>query len=125
MSESETIMVVENGDILRPLICEILRKAGFTVLEARDGDEALKIWERYQKPIDLVLTDVVMQQMSGKKLVELLQVSHPEVKILYMSGYESNILFTENKTGSEVNFLQKPFKPTELIKTIRDILDSH
>jgi two-component system, cell cycle sensor histidine kinase and response regulator CckA len=125
MTESKTILVVENGDILRPLICEILRKAGFKILEAGNGDEALKIWQRYQEPIDLVLTDVVMQPMSGKKLVELLKVTHPDVKVIYMSGYESNFLFAGDKSVLEANFLQKPFKPAELVKKVREILNSH
>jgi two-component system, cell cycle sensor histidine kinase and response regulator CckA len=125
MNKPETILVVENGDMLRPLICEILRKEGFTVLEASDGDAALQVWQGHQEPIDLVLTDVVMQNMSGKKLVELLQLSHPDIKVLYMSGYDYGFLFAGDKSGAAVNFLQKPFKPAELIKKVRDVLASH
>ena len=124
MGRSATILVVENGDILRPLICEILRKEGYHVLEAEDGDEALLVWQRYQGPIDLVLTDVVMPHMSGKELGERLRSLQPEVKVIYMSGYESSILSAGNKFGSNAIFLQKPFRPAELGKAVREILKS-
>lgn len=117
-------MVVENGEILRPLICEILRKEGYNVLEAQDGDEALLVWQRYQEPIDLVLTDVVMPNMSGKELVEHLRLLQPEIKVIYMSGYESSILSSGNKFGSDAVFLQKPFRPAELGEKVREILQS-
>jgi two-component system cell cycle sensor histidine kinase/response regulator CckA len=122
MQNPGTILVVENGEMLRPLICEILRKEGYNVLEAQDGDEALLVWQRYQGPIDLVLTDVVMPNMSGKELVEHLRLLQPEIKVIYMSGYESSILSSGNKFGSDVVFLQKPFRPAELIERVRKIL---
>jgi len=124
MQNPGTILVVENGEILRPLICEILRKEGYNVLEAQDGDEALLVWQRYQGPIDLVLTDVVMPNMSGKELAEHLRSLQPEIKVIYMSGYESSILSTGNKFGSDAVFLQKPFRPIELSEKIREILQS-
>ncbi|MFA4903777.1 MAG: response regulator [Desulfobaccales bacterium] len=124
MQNPGTILVVENGEILRPLICEILRKEGYNVLEAQDGDEALLVWQRYQEPIDLVLTDVVMPNMSGKELVEHLRLLQPEIKVIYMSGYESSILSSGNKFGSDAVFLQKPFRPAELGEKVREILQS-
>lgn len=117
-----TILVVENGDILRPLICEILRKEGYNVLEANDGDEALLVWHQYQGRIDLVLTDVVMPNLSGKELAERLRLLQPEIKVIFMSGYESNILSAGNKFGPDAIFLQKPFRPAELSQTIRELL---
>jgi CheY-like chemotaxis protein len=119
-----TILVVENGEMLRPLICDILRKEGYNVLEAQNGDEALLAWQQYQGPIDLVLTDMVMPNMSGKELVERLRLLQPEIKVIYMSGYESSILSAGNKFGSNAIFLQKPFRPAELSKMVRDILQS-
>ena len=124
MQNSGTILVVENGEMLRPLICEILRKEGYNILEAKDGDEALLVWQRHQGPIDLVLTDVVMPNMSGKELAERLRLLQPEIKVIYMSGYELSILASGNKFGSDAVFLQKPFRPAELSKTVRDILQS-
>jgi two-component system cell cycle sensor histidine kinase/response regulator CckA len=124
MQNHGTILVVENGEMLRPLICEILRKEGYNVLEAQDGDEALLVWQRYQGPIDLVLTDVVMPNMSGKELVEHLRLLQPEIKVIYMSGYESSILSSGNKFGSNAVFLQKPFRPAELSEKVRELLQS-
>jgi CheY-like chemotaxis protein len=123
---NKTILVVENGDILRPLIGEILRREGYRVLEAQDGDAALSVWHREQGPIDLVVTDVVMPNMSGKELVWRLRLLRPEVKVIYMSGYESSLLSAGNKFefGSEAIFLQKPFRPADLSRVVREILGS-
>lgn len=119
-----TILVVENGDILRPLLGEILRREGYAVLEAKNGDDALALWDRYGETIDVVVTDVVMPNMSGRELVERLRLLKPEVKVIFMSGYESSVLSAGNKFGSDAVFLQKPFRPAELSKTVREILHS-
>lgn len=110
--------------MLRPLICEILSREGYEVLAAKDGDEALSIWHRNPGQIDLVLTDVMMPGMNGKELVERLRSMRPEVKVIYMSGYESSLLSLGNKFGSNVIFLQKPFRPAELSQAVREILES-
>ncbi len=110
--------------MLRPLICQILRKEGYNVLEAQDGDEAMLVWQGYGGPIDLVLTDVVMPRMSGKELAERLRLLQPEIKVIYMSGYDSGILASANKFGSDAVFLQKPFRPAELSQAVREILQS-
>jgi two-component system, cell cycle sensor histidine kinase and response regulator CckA len=119
-----TILVVENGDILRPLICEILRREGYNVLEAQDGEEALQVWQQYQGSIDLVLTDVVMPNLSGKELAERLRLLQPEIKVIFMSGYASSILSYDDKFGADAIFLQKPFRPAELSQTVRELLQS-
>lgn len=119
-----TILVVENGDLLRPLLGKILRREGYEVLEARDGDEALLMWDRYAGSINLVLTDVVMPNMNGKQLVERLRLLKPELKVIYMSGYEVSILAAGDKSGSNATFLQKPFRPAELSTKVREILES-
>jgi CheY-like chemotaxis protein len=124
MHNSATILVVENGEILRPLICEILRKEGYSVLEAQDGNEALLVWQGYRGPIDLVLTDMVMPNMNGKELVEHLRLLQPEIKVIYMSGYGSSILSAGDKFGTNAVFLQKPFRPVELSEKVREILKS-
>jgi CheY-like chemotaxis protein len=121
---SVTILVVENGDMLRPLICEILRREDYDVLEAKDADEALSVWKRHQGRIDLIVTDVVMPGMNVKELVEHLRALQPELKVIYMSGYESSLLSLGKKWGSGVVFLQKPFRPAELSKMVREILES-
>jgi two-component system cell cycle sensor histidine kinase/response regulator CckA len=124
MGKSATILVVENGDMLRPLICEILRKEGYQVLEAQDGDEALLVWDRHQGPIDVVLTDVVMPHMSGMQLVERLRLLEPKVRVIYMSGYGSSLLYAGGKFDPDAVFLQKPFRPDELNKLVKELLES-
>lgn len=124
METPVTILVVENGEMLRPLLGEILTGEGYKVLEAKDGDEALALWDRYSGKIDVVVTDVVMPNMSGKQLVERLRLLKPDLKVIYMSGYESSILAAGNKFGYNATFLQKPFRPSELSKKIREILQS-
>ncbi len=119
-----TILVVENGDILRPLLVEILRREGYTVLEAKDGEEALALWDQHAGMIDVVLTDVVMPNMSGRELAKRLRSLKPEVKVIYMSGYGLSILSTGHKFDSDVLFLQKPFRPAELNQKVREILQS-
>ena len=110
--------------MLRPLLCEILERESYTVFAAKDAHEALKIWDRCQGQIDLIVTDVVMPGLSGKELVERLRALRPEVKVIYMSGYNSSLLASGKKFGSEVVFLQKPFRPAELSQTIKEILAS-
>jgi two-component system cell cycle sensor histidine kinase/response regulator CckA len=119
-----TILLVENGEMLRPLLCAILKREGYKVVEAKDGDEALAAWEHYQGQIDVVITDMVMPNMSGKKLVERLRLLKPKVKIIYISGYESSLIFANNQFGPDVAFLQKPFRPVELSKVVREMLKS-
>ena len=108
--------------MLRPLLCEILKREGYEVLPARDGNEALSVWDQHQGQIDLVVTDVVMPGISGKELVQRLRSVQPKIKVIYMSGYGSNILSSGNKFGFSAAFLQKPFRPAELSQIVRKIL---
>lgn len=124
MRTSAIILLVENGDMLRPLLGKILRKDGYTVLEAKSGDEALALWDQYRRKIDLVVTDLVMPGMSGKQLVQRLKLLKPEVKVIYISGYESGILSAGKKFGTDAIFLQKPFRPAELSQAVQEILHS-
>jgi two-component system cell cycle sensor histidine kinase/response regulator CckA len=117
-----TVLLVENGEMLRPLLCEILKREGYEVLGAKDGNEALSVWDQHQGQIDLVVTDVVMPGISGKELVQRLRSVQPEIRVIYMSGYGSNILSSGNKFGSSAAFLQKSFRPAELSQIVRKIL---
>lgn len=124
MAGVETILLVEDDAALRDLISTALRKYGFTVLEASHGGEALLICEREKAPIHLMLTDVVMPQISGSALAERLTLLHPEMKVLFMSGYTENAIVHHGVLDSQVNFIAKPFRLLGLVQKVREVLDS-
>jgi len=118
----ETILLVEDEDMLRGLLAKFLRIYGYTVLEARHGGEALLTCERHPGPIHLMVTDVVMPQMSGRELVDRLTPLRPEMKVLYMSGYAEDALVQHGVEDLSVAFLQKPFRPIELARRVHAVL---
>lgn len=119
----ETILLVEDEEIVRDLVRRALQDKGYTMLEARQGHEALSLSRQYQGPIDLLLTDVVMPQMSGRELAEQLKVERPELKVLFMSGYTDDAVVRHGLLTAEVEFLPKPFSPSRLASKVREILD--
>ncbi len=121
---TETILVVEDEEDVRNLIVTALHKYGYKVLEAAHGGSALLTCERYSDTIDLLLTDVVMPQMNGKELVERLKPLHPEMNVIYMSGYTDLAAINHELLEDGEFFIQKPFSPVSLIKKIRQKLDS-
>jgi two-component system, cell cycle sensor histidine kinase and response regulator CckA len=118
----ETILLVEDEDMLRGLLAKFLRLCGYTVLEARHGGEALLTCERNPGPIHLMVTDVVMPRMSGRELADRLTPLRPEMKVLYMSGYTEEALVQHGVADLSVAFLQKPFKPIELARRVHAVL---
>jgi two-component system cell cycle sensor histidine kinase/response regulator CckA len=118
----ETILLVEDEDMLRGLLTKFLRLYGYTVLEARHGGEALLTCERYPGPIHLMVTDVVMPQMSGRELADRLTPLRPEMQVLYMSGYTEDALVQHGVADLSVAFLQKPFRPVELARRVHAVL---
>jgi two-component system cell cycle sensor histidine kinase/response regulator CckA len=120
---SETVLLVEDEDIVRGLVTEILETAGYTVLGAADGNEALELAERYQGPIHLLLTDVVMPKMSGRDLAERLIAAHGETKVLYTSGYTDTAIVDRGVLQPGTEFLQKPFSFAALTQKVRHVLD--
>jgi signal transduction histidine kinase/ActR/RegA family two-component response regulator len=118
----ERILLVEDGADVRNLARDVLEQYGYTVLEAKDGEEALRVEAETGTPPDLVLTDIVMPNLGGRELVRQLRARRPHVKVLYMSGYADDAL------GGHVlepgaNLLQKPFTPEQLALSVRRILD--
>jgi two-component system, cell cycle sensor histidine kinase and response regulator CckA len=120
----ETVLLVEDEDTLRFMVREILSAAGYDVLEATDGDEALKIARRHSPSIDLMLTDVVMPKMNGRELAEKLEPLHPETRVLFMSGYTGGVIVRHGILSSDEVFIQKPFTPSSLMKKVRETLDA-
>jgi len=121
---TETILIVEDRDTVRKLVQRVLRKAGYTVLEASDGDQALRVCEGHAGPVHAVLTDVVMPTMGGRKLVDSLSAIRPGVKVLYMSGYTDNAIVHHGVLDPGVNYIQKPFMPEVLLAKLREVLDA-
>jgi two-component system cell cycle sensor histidine kinase/response regulator CckA len=121
---TETVLVVEDDDTVRELVCQMLRTVGYTVLEARHGGEALLICERTSEPIDLMVTDVVMPQMSGRQLAERLEPLQPEMKVLFMSGHTDDAVIRHGVRNAMMTFIQKPFTPAALTRQVRAVLDN-
>lgn len=120
---SETVLVVEDEDMLRHLACQVLSSYGYRVIEAANGREALLASERHQGPIHLMITDVVMPQMSGWELAGKLQQLRPAMRSLYMSGYTEDSIVRRGSPEPGPFFLQKPFTPKELAQKVRIALN--
>jgi CheY-like chemotaxis protein len=120
----ETVLLAEDEGALRELAREVLEAHGYTVLEARHPGEALLIGEQHGGPIHLLLTDMVMPQMSGRELATRLTRLRPEVKVLYMSGYTDTGIVHGGALDPDTAFLQKPFTPDALARHVREVLDT-
>jgi signal transduction histidine kinase/ActR/RegA family two-component response regulator len=120
---SETILVVEDENLVRQLLEEVLQGAGYTVLSAANGSEAINLSETYMDPIDLVLTDVVMPEISGTQVVTHLTTKYKNLKVLYMSGYTDDAIVHHGVLDAGVNFIQKPFTPDSISRKVREVLD--
>jgi PAS domain S-box-containing protein len=121
---NETVLLVEDEDIVRNLVSEILATAGYTVLGAADGAEALELAEKHPGPIHLLLTDVVMPKMSGRDLAERLVAFHGETRVLYTSGYTDSAIVDRGVLQPGTEFIQKPFSFAALTQKVRDVLDA-
>jgi two-component system, cell cycle sensor histidine kinase and response regulator CckA len=121
----ETILLVEDEEAVRRLASRTLQAQGYNVLEACDGVAALTLCQRHLRAIDIIVTDVVMPQLSGVDLVQRLKGVRPQLKVLYMSGYTDSMLVRHGIEESEANYLQKPFTPDLLSRKVRHLLDQH
>ncbi len=121
---TETVLVVEDEEAVRNVACEILRGAGYRVLEARHGKEALQIAGQHPGPIDLLVTDVVMPEMNGVELAAHLRAVRPSVRALYVSGYLADASVREHLLQEGAQFLQKPFAPGDLTREVGEVLGS-
>jgi len=123
-TQNETILLVEDALRVRAVVREILEMNGYHVLEARHGAEAIEISERHRGPIHLMVTDVVMPQMSGRELAQRLLPVRPDLRVLYMSGYTDDAIVRHGVLGAGMAFLSKPFTPDALAAKVRELLDS-
>ena len=122
-SGTETVLLVEDEAGVRTLTRLILQGIGYKILETQNGGEALLLCERHQGKIDLMLTDVVMPQMSGCQLAERLAPLRPEMKVLFMSGYTDEAVAQHGVLQPDMPFLRKPFTPDALARRVREVLD--
>ncbi|HEX8649716.1 MAG TPA: ATP-binding protein [Pyrinomonadaceae bacterium] len=121
----ETVLLVEDEEMVRDMTQEILRMGGYQVLEAKHGAEALAVCDQHDGPIHLMLTDVVMPQMSGRELAERLIPLRPEMRVLYMSGYTDDAIVHHGVLDEGMAFIEKPFTPSALARKVREALDTN
>jgi CheY-like chemotaxis protein len=121
---TETVLLVEDEGEVREMVAQMLRRSGYTVLVAPDGPRALRVSADHGGPIHLLLTDVVMPEMSGFELSQRLGKVRPETKIVYMSGYTDEALRRHGNVEPDIVLLQKPFRLRELVERIREVLDA-
>jgi two-component system, cell cycle sensor histidine kinase and response regulator CckA len=124
MVQLETVLVVDDEDDVRRLLVDVLRLGAYVVLEARDGEHALEIAQRHGGPIDLLVSDIVMPRLTGLELADRLRVRHPELKVLFMSGYAERESERERLRELSPNeqYIQKPFLPADLFRRANAIL---
>lgn len=120
---SGTVLLVEDEDIVRGLTRKILMQAGYNVLDAKGGEEAIRLCRTHVGPIDLLLTDVVMPEISGKEVADRLKELRPQIRVLFMSGYTDEAIVEHGVLDANVEFIQKPFTWVRLTKKVRDVLN--
>ncbi|HEY5478071.1 MAG TPA: PAS domain S-box protein, partial [Gaiellaceae bacterium] len=121
---SETLLLVEDEEMVRQLVARVLRELGYEVFETSSGGEALLLSDSLDRPIDLLVTDVVMPGMSGRELAEILVVRRPTTRVLFMSGYTDEAIVHHGVLDGEAEFIGKPFTPQELAHKIRGVLEA-
>jgi len=121
---TETVLLVEDAAAVRAVTKQVLERQGYTVVEASDGEVALRLAQRQRGPIHLLLTDVVMPRVSGRELAEQLTRARPDLKVLYASGYTDDSVVRHGILELGTAYLQKPFSPESLARKVRDVLDA-
>jgi CheY-like chemotaxis protein len=119
----ETILLAEDDEPLRFLTMEMLKPAGYRVLAAVDGEDALRLYREHEKEIDLLLLDVVMPKKGGRCVYDEIRAVRPDIPCLFMSGYSENAIHTNFILNQGFKLIQKPFKSIDLLKMLREELD--
>lgn len=120
---SERILLAEDDDSVRGFIKQLLEQYGYKIIEASNGEEAVRAYRDTREPIDLFITDVIMPKLNGKEAYEEIKKLRPDLKVLFMSGYTANIIHKKGILDESLEFIMKPIVPAELLKKIRQILD--
>jgi two-component system, cell cycle sensor histidine kinase and response regulator CckA len=121
---TETLLLVEDEAAVRASVRRLLEWHGYTVLEARNGEDALRVYEANESGIDLVLTDLVMPEMGGHELIERLRAHNPALRVLFMSGYTERAFSSNGSMPPGTGFVEKPFTVETLLRRLREVLDT-
>jgi two-component system, cell cycle sensor histidine kinase and response regulator CckA len=121
---SEVILVVDDEEGVRAVVCRGLRSLGYQVLEARHGEDAINVLHDHNEPVRLLVTDMVMPEMGGAELIRTLRTAYPELKVLIISAYSRDMVEAKGVLFPGALFLHKPFNLSTLAKTIREALDA-
>jgi CheY-like chemotaxis protein len=119
-----TLLIVEDDPFVRPIYRRVLQGAGYQIIEAAGGSEALRLSEAHQGPIHLLLTDVLMPGLNGYQLAKQLLTHRPDLKVLYVTGYADNQTTELDELSANQAVLEKPFLPDVLVQRIRNLLDN-
>ena len=120
IARSATVLLVDDDEAVRKLVSRFLSLSGFQVLAADGGPKAFTVWQEHKDSIDLLLTDLVMPEgISGFNLAESLRAERPSLRVLFTSGYDAEIAGDDGELGVGLNFLQKPYRPEQLLAAVR------
>ncbi|MBA4374276.1 MAG: PAS domain-containing sensor histidine kinase [Thermodesulfovibrio sp.] len=123
-SGNETILLAEDDQALRNVLKIFLMNYGYAVLEASDGEEAVKVFSENSTVIDILITDMIMPKMHGDQVYEKVRIIRPDIKSIFMSGYSNDIIQKRGVLNDDVNFISKPFSPHALLRKVREVLES-
>jgi two-component system cell cycle sensor histidine kinase/response regulator CckA len=121
---TETILVVEDDEVVRDFVTNMLEALGYRVLAAEDSDHGIEVAKTFEGEIDLLLTDVVMPRMNGRELYEMLRRTRSGIRVLFMSGYTTNVIGHQCVIDEGVPFIAKPFTIHSIAQKIRNVLDN-
>lgn len=124
VTSTKTILVCEDESGVRKFVAFVLNAEGYRVLEAANGDDALRALVNFSDPVDLLLTDIVMPKLEGRELAKRVRAIQPMAKLLFMSGFLEQSMLTRGVLDTNSNFLQKPFSSDRLTRKVRELLDA-
>jgi DNA-binding NtrC family response regulator len=120
---TETILIAEDEEHVRKFTKETLERFGYKVIEAADGDEALRKFKENEDKIQLLILDVIMPKRSGREVYNEISKTRPDIKVIFVSGYPADVIYEKVIFEEGFNFIPKPVRPTDLLKTVRGELD--
>ena len=120
--DTETILVVDDADLIRDVVRKILGSCGYAVLDAKDGDACLRVCQQYPGPIHLLIADMFMTEMNGREVADHFRAFRPDVKVLLMSGHDPKKIQSHGGFDTGLGFIMKPFTPETLLRKVSERL---